>query len=481
MSPTFSPRASRKASQAVAEPALRLRRLALSVLTAGLLAWIAPSPASGETSTPARTWTPVEDMSDAALASVHLETDTPRDARLGYLPAEPYPFTPPYTAEEMGYRAMEFTPRPRWSSVVANSWASIAAQGVLLNPGSSITFVNYDGHPPGVAKVLAAAPGGEVYRSLSQSVAPPAAEGGQWLAIRYRTDKEFVTKEERFRYSPSLRRVRHQVPFRRQSNFPNMALTPDDAWGRDAWEFSWRLLGTDVLFETVRFPNTRPTMIVRNGATGQSRPVPTAGLKPMGDGFPHYTADGGVACYVVEAVAREDWLPDYYAPRILYWLERTSFFPLRSEQYGPDGGLDHIETRMAQLFNPALGERGYGSFLINHWDLRTDIMSYLVNDSHKILDWAPEEAVVFFSPDFMRRQWYLDTSIKSQAQVTYPEEFFLRPALHADKFPDARPIALPPALAARIRAQNAAGRLVFAGTMPGSEAGPGVDGLDRTH
>ena len=477
MSPTFPPKAPSKAST----PAPRFRRLASLVLTAGLLAWIAPSPAISETSPLVRTWTPVEDMSDAALASVHLETDTPRDARLGYLPAEPYPFTPPYTAEEMGYRAMEFTPRPRWSSVVANSWASIAAQGVLLNPGSSITFVNYARHPPGVARVLAAAPGGEVYRSLSQSVAPPAAEGGQWLAIRYRTDKEFVTKEERFRYSPSLRRVRHQVPFRRQSNFPNMALTPDDAWGRDAWEFSWRLLGTDVLFETVRFPNTRPTMIVRNGATGESQPVPTAGLKPMGDGFPHYTTDGGVACYVVEAVAREDWLPDYYAPRILYWLERTSFFPLRSEQYGPDGVLDHIETRMAQLFNPALGARGYGSFLINHWDLRTDIMSYLVNDSHKILDWAPEEAVVFFSPDFMRRQWYLDTSIKSQAQVTYPEEFFLRPALHADKFPDARPIALPPALAARIRAQNAAGRLVFAGTMPGSEAGPGVDGLDRTH
>ena len=362
MSPTFSPRASRKASQAVAEPAPRFRRLASLVLIAALLAWIAPSPAIGEMAPAARTWTPVEDMSDAALASVQLETNTPRDARLGYLPAEPYPFAPPYTAEEMGYRAMEFTPRPRWSSVVANSWASIAAQGVLLNPGSSITFVNYDGHPPGVAKVLAAAPGGEVYRSLSQSVAPPAAEGGQWLAIRYRTDKEFVTKEERFRYSPSLRRVRHQVPFRRQSNFPNMALTPDDAWGRDAWEFSWRLLGTDVLFETVRFPNTRPTMIVRNGATGQSRPVPTAGLKPMGDGFPHYTADGGVACYVVEAVAREDWLPDYYAPRILYWLERTSFFPLRSEQYGPDGGLDHIETRMAQLFNPALGARGTARF-----------------------------------------------------------------------------------------------------------------------
>ena len=466
MSPTFPPRASRNVSRAIPEPAPLCRRLALLSLAAMIVAWIGPHPTTGETSPTARTWTPVEEMSDAALASVQLETDTPRDPRFGYLPAEAYPFTPPYTAEEMAYRAMEFTPRPRWSSVVANSWASIAAQGVLLNPGSSITFVHYATHPPGVAKVLAVAPGDEVYRSLSQSVAPPAAEGGQWLAIRYRTDKEFVTKEERFRYSPSLRRVRHQVPFRRQSNFPNMALTPDDAWGRAAWEFSWRLLGTDVLFETVRFPDTRPTMIVRNGATGQSQTVATAGLKPMGGGFPHYTADGGVACYVVEAVAREDWLPDYYAPRILYWLEQTAFFPLRSEQYGRDGALDHIETRMAQLFNPALGARGYGSFLINHWDLRTDILSYLVNDSHKILDWAPEEATVFFSPDFMRRQWYLDTSIKSQAQVTYPEEFFLRPALHADKFPDARPIALPPDLAARVRAQNAAGRHVFDGAPP---------------
>lgn len=405
-------------------------------------------------------------MSEAALAAVQLESDTPRHAQVGYLPAEAYPFVPPYTAEEMGYRAMEFTPRPRWSSVVANSWASIASQGALLNPGSSITFVNYGAGSTGVPKVLSAAPGEEVYRSLSQSVAPPAAEGGQWLAIRYRTDQEFVTKEERFQYSPSIRRVRHQVPFRRQSNFPNMALTPDDAWGRDAWEFSWRLLGTDVLFETVRFPSTRPSMILRNGATGQSQTVATALLKLMGDGFPRYTADGGVRCYVVEAVAREDWLPDYYAPRILYWLEQASFFPLRSEQYGPDGALDHIEVRMAQMFNPALGERGYGSFLISHWDMRTDIMSYLVNDSHKRLDWAPEESQVFFSPDFMRRQWHLDTSIKSQAHLTYPEEFFMRPTLDVEKFPGERPIHISAELAARIRAQNAAGRLVFDGSVP---------------
>ena len=92
---------------------------------------------------------------------------------------------------------------------------------------------------------------------------PPVREGSQWIAIRYRTDAKFIKKEERFRYSSSLRRVRHQAPFRRQSKFPNMALTPDDAHGRDAWEFSWRIIGTDILYQTVRFPNTRPTVTLR--------------------------------------------------------------------------------------------------------------------------------------------------------------------------------------------------------------------------
>ena len=445
------------------ESRLFLMRRIISILGAISL-WVSVQPSLAAQESGQKTWKTVQELSEAELAEVALEPDTQRHAQIPYVPAEPYPFVSPYTAEEMGYRAMEFTPRTRWSSVVANSWASIAAQGVLLNPGSSITFVKYDPTTMGVGKVLALAPGEEIYRSLSQATAPPAAEGGQWLAIRYRTDKESITKEERFRYSPSIRRVRHQAPPRRQSNFPNMALTPDDAIGRDAWEFSWRLIGTDVLYQTVRFPNTRPTIILRDGESRQFREVQTASIKLMGDSYSRYTADGGVECYVVEAVTRKEWLPDYYMPRILYWLEKSSFFPLRGEQYGSDGNLDHIEVRLAQLFNPGLSERGYGTFIISHWDMRTDIMSYLVNDSHKVMDWKPEEASVFFSPDFMRRQWYLDTSIKTQAMVSYPDEYFMRPAVQAGKFPGERPIQLPAELATLIKAQNTAGRLVFEGT-----------------
>ena len=415
-----------------------------------------------------RSWRTLDELSAQELQDIDQATDTPRHPEVPYLPAEAYPFTPPYTAEEMGYQVMEYNPRPRWSGVVANSWASIGDSGVLLNPGKSITFVDYaptDRSITGVQAEFRLKAGEEVYRSLSQGVAPPAAEGSQWIAIHYRTDKSFYKKEERFRYSPSIRRVRHQVPRRRQSRFPNMALTPDDSYGRDAWEFTWRILGTDVLYQTVRFPHTRPTITLRDIETNEFREYQTKALKLMGESYAHYGADGGVECYVVEATAREDWLPNYYVPRLIFWLDKHSFFPLRVEQYGPDGKLAHIEVRMADLFNPALSDQGYGTRFIVHWHIPADIMSYLSNDSHKVIDWDAREAEIYFNPDFLRRQWYLDTSIKTQAEVRYPEEFFLRPSVWPDKFPNQRPIQLSAAMQAKLQVQNAANRLVFQGEI----------------
>lgn len=415
---------------------------------------------SGTASAQGRTWKLVEEMTPEELKNVELQTDTPRHPQFPYMPAEGYPFTPPYTAEEMGYRLMEFTQRPRWSCMFANNWGSISAQGVLMNPGKSVTFMAYP-DPQGVASEFVTKPGEEMYRYLNQNISPPDAEGSQRMTIRYRTDHEHVKKEEAFLYSPSIRRVRHQVPFRREDRFPNQAQTTDDVTGRDAWEYSWRLIGADVLSHTVRFPVTRPTIVLGTKGDGTLREVRTADLKLMGETYPYYTATGGVECYVVEARAREDWLPDYYAPRILYWLEKHSFYPLRIEQYGRDGNLAMVETRISEMFNPPLKERGYGPLFVLYWDIASDIMSYNIRDNHRVRQWRAEEIEAFFNPDFMRRQWYLDLSVKSQAGVSYPDLFFLRPPLVEDKFPHLRPIHLPADVAARIDAQEKAGRLVF--------------------
>ena len=75
-----------------------------------------------------RTWKTVADLSPQERQKLDLATDTPRHPQVPYLPAEPYPFTPPYTAEEMGYRLMEFTFYPRWSAVFARAFSSISTQ-----------------------------------------------------------------------------------------------------------------------------------------------------------------------------------------------------------------------------------------------------------------------------------------------------------------------------------------------------------------
>ena len=139
---------------------------------------------------------------------------------------------------------------------------------------------------------------------------------------------------------------------------------------------------------------------------------------------------------------------------------QQAFYPLRIEEYDRDGKLIFIETRVAEMRNPALKEQGYGMAIDLYWDLTTDLMTYSVYDGHQLRQWTDEDRKAYFNPDFLRRVWFI-SSIKSQAQIDRPDEFFLRPAVDADKFPKERKIELPPDLRARIDAQEKAGRLVF--------------------
>lgn len=440
------------------------------LLLAGLFCWaLAPAPVWGDgayNGAP-RTWKTVGELSPEELAQVDLRAETPRRNDYSYLPAEPYPFTPPYTAEEMGYRMMEFTQRPRWSCAFANLYGSISSEGSLLGQGKAVNLVAYP-QPEGTVVELAVKPGEEIYRQLTQQTFPPESYTSQILVIRYRTDQNFIKKEDMFAYSPALRRVRHQNTWRRNDRFPQMAITLDDASGRSAWEYTWSLLGTDVLFETVRFPVTRPQVLTTE-ADGTFRERMTKDLKLMGDDYPHYTPGGGVRCYVVEALPRQDWLPDYHASRILYWLETHSFYPLRTETYDREGKLSRVEVRLTKMVHKELGERGYSPFVVVYWDIATDIITYNIRDGLRLLHWSPAEARTFFSPDFMRRQWYV-VPVRSYMGVDRPEEFYLRPGLEPGKFPEQRPIQLSAALTERVRAQDAAGRLVFDGQLTAGSA-----------
>lgn len=437
------------------------------------LAAVPPTWGMDENGTAPHTWKTVSELSAEELAQFDPRTETPRHAQYPYLPAEPYPFTPPYTAEEMGYRMMEFTQRPRWSCALANLFGSISSEGALLGLGRAVNLIAYPGDD-GAGGELVRKPGEEVYRQLTQQLFPPEAYTSQILVIRYRTDQQFVKKEDMFSYSPTLRRVRHQNSMRRNDRFPQMAMTLDDASGRSAWEYSWTLLGTDVLFETVRFPVTRPQVMITE-ADGTYRERATKDLKLMGDDYMHYTPGNGVRCYVLEARSRADWLPDYHASRVLFWLETHSFFPLRTETYDREGKLSRVEVRLTKMVHTALGERGYSPFIQVYWDLASDILTYNIRDGVRLMQWSPTDMVTYFSPDFMRRQWYL-VPLRSYLGIERPEEFYLRPGLEPGKFPEHRSIQLSEALAERIRAQDVAGRLVFNGQLATTAPAPAKQG-----
>jgi hypothetical protein len=214
---------------------------------------------------------------------------------------------------------------------------------------------------------------------------------------------------------------------------------------------------------------TRPQILITE-ADGTFREQTTKDLKLMGDDYPYYTPGGGVRCYVVESIPRDDWLPDYHASRVLYWLEAHSFYPLRTETYDREGNLSRVEVRLTKMVRKELGERGYSPFIQIYWDVATDIITYNIRDGVRLMHWSPEDALTFFSPDFMRRQWHI-VPVRSYMGVDRPEEFYLRPRLEQGKFPDHRSIQLSAALAERIHAQDAAGQLVFAGQAASESTG----------
>ena len=154
-------------------------------------------------------------------------------------------------------------------------------------------------------------------------------------------------------------------------------------------------------------------------------------------------------------------MPDYYASRILYWFDKHTFYPLRTETYGQDDTPIQVQVRLTKLANPDLGDHGYGPFIHVYWDVEADLLTYNIRDGIRPMRWSKSDELTFFHPDFMRRQWFL-APVRSYLGVDRPEEFFLRPQLEPGKFPRQRSIQLSSELRERLQAQDAAGRLVFA-------------------
>jgi hypothetical protein len=439
---------------------IHVLRTALVGLSGALAVLISLTAASEELDAVAkRSWTRTAELPPQERALIDSRSDAPRDPEIPYLPAEQYPFEPPFTGEELAYRMMNFAHNGRRPHTLADAFGSMTKSGYLTQ-GITVVRMAAIADRGDVPGQLQTAPGDEFLRYALYYTYPPGKQHQQLLWVYRRTDREQSTKIDNFWYLPEMRRVRRMPQFRRDQPLRGNVQTIDDIMGRDAWEFSWRVIGTDVLYETVRFPSTRQELTLASG-DGRFFGVSPSELRPMGDEYPFYTKDGGVEALVLVAEPRREWLGNYSDAKLIFWIDKQYFYPLRMEKYDAEGNLKTVQVTMATQGNPELGPEGYRSLLTVYWDARLDLLSYSLHDAYRSVEWSEDEKAVMFSPEFMRRCW-LKYAQPTHALVDSVEEFYLRPALDRGKFPEERSIQLAPDVERRIEAQNAAGQLVFA-------------------
>ncbi len=181
------------------------------------------------------------------------------------------------------------------------------------------------------------------------------------------------------------------------------------------------MIGTDVLYNTIRFPNTRSTITITR-PDGSSYEQDTSQIKMMGNDYPAYRSDGGVETYVVESLPRPEWLPNYYCSKLIYWIDKEIFCPLRIEQYDQDGKLAMVTERLERQEYAEDGRLGYTALVFLFWRTDLDLLTAGVHDYHKKMDWPADDWQTYFTPEFLRRGWFL-SPYKTQADVQYPDQF----------------------------------------------------------
>jgi hypothetical protein len=73
-----------------------------------------------------------------------------------------------------------------------------------------------------------------------------------------------------------------------------------------------------------------------------------------------------------------------------------------------------VETRLAKLHNPAMGDKGYGILFNHYWDVPLDYMRYSVHDAHETRQWSEQDRNVFFNPNVLPRVWFFAPLLKRQ-------------------------------------------------------------------
>jgi hypothetical protein len=201
---------------------------------------------------------------------------------------------------------------------------------------------------------------------------PPENRGFAQLMIKYNNAPGKWRDPDRYMWIPALRRVRRSAGGDRQDDTLGFPASNDDNGERQIWEFTYEIIGEDVVYEINGMKGTQmlgdPKMIVDHPY------YPGEGI--WGDGTNPYREDGGVECWVVKTTPKD---PKYYLGYMLHWIEKRTKLELRQEQYDHEGNLWRIEfvTTYKPYRSDYKNRSAWGRTTIAAIDLKRDFITFI--------------------------------------------------------------------------------------------------------
>ncbi len=411
-----------------------------------------------------KTWTMYSQLGKKELENYVMDLTpwdkTPRSNKYPYVAAK---FEPPYTATEIIYMLTVGQYFPWWAH-------ESPLGGMMISNRGGINY--YTGQrelwcsltPDTLEDYLYQWPENKVYLWVwDRFYTPVRSRFDKLLQNAYRTGLNFHKYSSKWSYSN----------YSQKTSPVGTSLYSDKYWNRDftygdtlmvPWYYTWRFLGTDILYENdmVRFPKTRKDIKIR-GWNGKPKQWNTADIKIMGDDYPAYDKDGGVPCYVLEGTANSDFFTSKY-PKVILWVDMHAHRELRRERYDLKNNLVAVMETRNRLELKEKGRWGYTILIHLTWDLRTDHMSVNHYDFHrppKTFKVDPDNPEGYFRPNPIAMSSEMFPVPLSTMVFRNPEQFYLRPKLMADKFPQDRKIQVSDKTLELVKAQNKAQQLIF--------------------
>jgi hypothetical protein len=253
---------------------------------------------------------------------------------------------------------------------------------------------------------------------------PPELRGFGQLVVKYNNAPDKWKDPDRYAWVPALRRVRRSAGGDRQDDSLGYPLSNDDNGERQFWEFTYEIIGEDVLYEILGQKEAR---LLGNPKVIAGNPVyPGQGV--WGDGTNPYREDNGVECWVVKAMPKD---PKYYLGYLLYWIEKRTKLEMRAEHYDRDGNFWRIifETTWKPYPNSYKGRTAWGRTFIGGGDYKRDFIAYGFYGGFKFGIEIPESQ---YSVIQLRKEYFWQKPPKVR-QITKAEHYAPYPLLYEEK------------------------------------------------